>query len=381
MLRMFNRRFPSLLLGILPAFAFLLVFQGEAKLAAQRSATNPQKSSLKIESRAWPEADQLFRSDPRWLGGDAAFSVDLGAGRVLWLFGDSFVARKAGDSRADSLFIRNSAAIQTGYDPAHATMKFYWRVEDGKPADFAAPEEKTWLWPAQGFRIGNRLLLFYSRMAVDTKKPSLGFAAIGWTAFLVDNPGQEPSAWTLRQINVPDGHGKIMMGTSVIQIADSVYVFGASEPEHDVYLLRWPAVAAANAQLSSPQWWCGPQGWLADISLRTPITHGISSEFSIQRDPRGTGFIEVNSQGFGSSEIVMRIAKILQGPWSAPQTLYRPPESDAPNPFVYAGKSHPELTGADLVVTYAANGPDQIVLQDLSLYFPRFVRVTLPPHQ
>src|SRR5215467_7748298 len=40
----------------------------------------------------WPEADCIFRSDPRWLGADAAFSVDLGQGRVLWLFGDSFVA-------------------------------------------------------------------------------------------------------------------------------------------------------------------------------------------------------------------------------------------------------------------------------------------------
>jgi hypothetical protein len=50
----------------------------------------------------WPEADRLFHSDPRWLGADAAYSVDLGRGRFLWLFGDGFVARKAGDTRRQS---------------------------------------------------------------------------------------------------------------------------------------------------------------------------------------------------------------------------------------------------------------------------------------
>lgn len=74
---------------------------------------------------SWPEADKLFHADPRWLGGDGAFSTDLGNGRVLWMFGDSFVAPKAGATRGQSAFIRNSVAIQTGYDPSHASIKFY----------------------------------------------------------------------------------------------------------------------------------------------------------------------------------------------------------------------------------------------------------------
>jgi hypothetical protein len=57
--------------------------------------------------------------------------------------------------------------------------------------------------------------------------------------------------------------------------------------------------------------------------------------------------------------------------------IYRPPESDAPDAFVYAGKSHPELKGADLILTYAANGPDEKVAKDMNLYFPRFVKVEL----
>jgi hypothetical protein len=85
----------------------------------------------------------------------------------------------------------------------------------------------------------------------------------------------------------------------------------------------------------------------------------------------------VNTQGFGAADIVMRHAKVLQGPWSKSQKIFRPPESDGADPFVYAGKSHPELTGADLIVTYVANGVDQKLANDMSIYRPRFVRLSL----
>jgi len=52
---------------------------------------------------------------------------------------------------------------------------------------------------------------------------------------------------------------------------------------------------------------------------------------------------------------------------------------EGPNPFVYAGKSHPVLTGADLIVTYVANGSDQTLANDMSIYYPRFVRLALTP--
>ena len=119
---------------------------------------------------------------------------------------------------------------------------------------------------------------------------------------------------------------------------------------------------------------------------RRPVLRGLNrqveavpkgGEFSVQRDPRGTGFLEVNSAGFGATSIVLRRAARPEGPWSEPQTLYWPPESAEPGLLVYAAKSHPELAGGDLVVTYAANGPDERLATDMNLYFPRFVRVSL----
>jgi len=83
---------------------------------------------------AWPEADRLFHSYPRWLGADAAYSFDLGNQRVLWLFGDSFVG---GLKWRRSRMVRNSIAIQKGYDPSAASIRFYW----GGKLTFFFPEE------------------------------------------------------------------------------------------------------------------------------------------------------------------------------------------------------------------------------------------------
>jgi hypothetical protein len=47
-------------------------------------------------------------------------------------------------------------------------------------------------------------------------------------------------------------------------------------------------------------------------------------------------------------------AEIVTGPWTPLRKIYRPPESDGTDPFVYAGKAHPELKGADLIMTSGA---------------------------
>jgi hypothetical protein len=342
-----------------------------------RSAESRATSNSSIEASQWPEADQIFRSDPRWLGGDAAFSLDLGDGRVLWMFGDSFVATRAGATRRQSAFVRNSIAIQMGYDPLHATIKFYSAMRQGKPVDFAPSTGGTWFWPLHGIRLDSHLLLFYMRMARDPNKHSLGFHAVGWNAFIVDNPDTEPSKWKPRELDGPETQRNMLVGMSVIREGEHIYAFVLNDLEHHAYLLRWAASEAMAGQLFSPQWWCGTsEGWQQNAAHRQIVIRNAGSEFSVQRDHEGTGFIEVNTDGFGATNIVFRRAARLEGAWSVPQQLYRPPESDAPHAFVYGGKAHPELSGGDLVVTYTANGSDERLATDMTIYFPRFVRVT-----
>src|SRR5688500_15600562 len=91
------------------------------------------------EGARWPEADALFRQEPRWLGGDAAYSIDLGGDRSLWLFGDSFIATSEALTRRESTMVRNSVAVMTGRNPLTATMQFAWT--DGAPPSSFFPED------------------------------------------------------------------------------------------------------------------------------------------------------------------------------------------------------------------------------------------------
>jgi hypothetical protein len=347
------------------------------RVSPQESGTLPWN----FEATPWRDADQLFRSDPRWLGGDVAYSIDLGRGRVLWVFGDSFIANKPGKTRLRSAFVHNSIAIESGYDQAHASMKFYCPKKNGKHSEFAANEGEVWLWPEDGVRLGEKLLLFFVRVQSDSSKGSLGFKLVGWTAFLVENPDAQTAAWIMRKVDTPQSPTRFIVGSGVLRAGNFLYAFASAEPSHDDYLLRWPLIAAEGGNLSSPEWWCGGSGWVEQSKLTSPPPSTIpegSNEFSVIWDSHHNKFFIVESMGFGPSDIGIRWADRLEGPWSEPVKVYHPPESGRPDAFVYAGKVHAGLQGGDLVVTYVANSMDDKVLaKDTSIYYPRFVRLNL----
>jgi hypothetical protein len=326
----------------------------------------------------WPEADRLFRSDPRWLGADAAYSVDLGRGRVLWLFGDSFVARKAGDTRRQSRMARNTVAIQEGYDPSTASIHFYWR-ETGS-GSFFPDEGRNWFWPIHGIRIGNSLLLFFSIVKPAGTPGPFGFAEDGWAVFLIPNPDDEPPRWRIRRLDTPVNPWRIIAGISVLRERGQLYIWAAGEPKHDAYLARIRAADAARGNFAALQWWCGQsRGWGKEAVMDAPpepVFHDAQMEFTVNRD--GRHYVQLQTVGFGGTDISIRTADHLTGPWSALRKIHRPPESDLPGLWIYAAKSHPELHGAPLIVTYAQNADDARQASDLTIYFPRFVRVDLP---
>jgi len=230
------------------------------------------------------------------------------------------------------------------------------------------------MWPRSGIRVGDSLLLFCERVTSDSAKDSLGFKSAGWEAFWVTNPDEEPSAWKLKVATRSDD--SVILGSQVLREDGFIYFFGESEPEHDMYLARLAVEGVARGQFGALQWWSGGD-WQTAASARRPVLRSVDMEASVQRDPEGDGFLEVNSDGFGATDIAMRRAHTLEGPWSPPEKIYRPPESNAPKAFVYAGKSHAELKGADLVLTYATNSFDDKAMNDMTLYFPRFVKVDL----
>ncbi len=337
-----------------------------------------------LRARPWPAADRLFQQDPRWLGSDDAHSVDLGKGRVLWLFGDTLVRAGNGNDRTRADLIRNSIGIQTGSDPAAASMAFFWRqTTERMPQSFFPESEKTWFWPGDGIRIGNHLLVFLTTIAPFEN--DLGFAMTGWHALLVDNPDAPPERWRFADVRKNPGIFPIALGTGgVLRRKGHLYAYGTNQGGNQAYLARWAEEQAGAGDLGEPEWWCGAGlEWKKESQMDSGpavLFTDAQAEFGVHFEPRINQFVQIQTIGFGAAGLGWRIAPRPEGPWGQLTGFYSPEEMSIPGVLIYAAKSHPFLTGGDLVITYATNHVDPKRLNDYpALYYPRVLQGSFEP--
>ena len=347
---------------------------------AEPAAPHVQRAPATPNARPWPAADRLFRSDPRWLGGDAAVSIPLDEQRMLWLFGDSFVAREPGQTRSEARLVHNSVALQHGRDPARAEIAFYaGAAPDGQAAAFFPAPGGGWFWPGHGIVLDGALTVFLERMRPDSAPGGLGFRSAGWTALRARDVMSDPREWQFEPLPVPDTGALGLVGVAVLLEGDFVYAYAVREPgDHAIMLLRWPRAAFTRGDLRQPQYFLGPGRGFGAGPPAVVMDEG-ATEFSVSRTPAGS-YVEVQSRGFGAVPIAVRFARSPSGPFSPLRDVYRPDEAALHGVLLYAARAHPELEDGqgDLILTYASNTLEpQRVLGDLRLYVPRFVRLAM----
>ena len=342
-----------------------------------------------VHCESWPEADRLFKRDSRWRGADAANSIDLGDGCVLWTFGDTFVdiqQEPAKRHRKGSTFVRNTVAIQKGYDPTSADFKPFWGSNaDGKPVAFFQSETDVFYWPGGGLLVDGKLLVFL--MKVRNAEVGLKFIVVGWCAVLIENPRDTPAEWKMKYLSEPpDGPSMLVGSGSSVRVGSWIYTYGSNfHPPHKVFLARFGAAEAMSGDLSQPQWWNASDATWVDHNqlqeeLPEPIVDPGASEFTVHHESVLGFFLLTQIGGFPVGPITLRSASTPTGPWSAVHAIYSPEE---PNRYgkgimIYSAKAHPEQHAAGLAVTYCTNHRDFATLvRDESLYYPRFIRLRI----
>jgi hypothetical protein len=328
----------------------------------------------------WPEADELFRHDPLWLGSDGDYSCDLGNGRVLWLFGDTLIARDATRNRNTAFFIHNTLGVQTGYDPSRASIHFYWGGTSDQPDGFFPEQGAQWFWPGGCARVGSGLIVFAGRVVQHGAPGPLSFAGAGDDAFFIDNPDDEPSAWHPRETQPPSFGAGLSLGTAVMINGDYLYAYGLRDGDaHNYVVIRFSLSDAVVGDLSHGEFFTAGR-WMSATGMTNPpdaIFDLGAPESSVSWVPSLGRYLMTASEGVLATTIAFRSAPTPQGPWTEPRTFFRPPESYLPNAAVYAAKGHPELIGADYIATYYpgtidGNERPQIPGDD----YARFVKVT-----
>ena len=329
----------------------------------------------------WPQADLLFQRDTLWAGGDGAYSCDLGRdtqgrGRVLWLFGDSFVRKQGLDDTKGMWFLRNSIAIQTGYNPATALMAFHWGTSDGHPGSFVPEQDKRWFWPGPCLRVGKKLAIIGGWL-VQQQPGQWGYGGDRQTSFLVEDVDADPALWQPREVSLPGDVTSFDLGTAGFADDKYWYLYGNSGQFHDYDVARFALADVGAGDMRHPEFFTGGK-WQALGAFALPadriMTNG-APESSVHFDAARQRYVMAQTEGFGSTTLALRFATQPQGPWSAPHTFLRPPESFQEGLFVYAGKAHPELEGADVVMTYVPTQFDEIPQRERPhFYLPHFAR-------
>lgn len=369
-------------------------------------AAHGSSAPLQVSADAWPEASARFHVQPVWLGADSAYSIDLDATHVLWLFADTFLDPVADGSRENgpNIFIRNSVAIQSGrdleesHDLSRSELQFYWGPgQGGVPSSFFHDIDggERWTWPLHGARLSDgRLLLF--RMHVLKETGGLGFRVDGWDALAIDDPTQSPDTWQPRVLTPKlQTFGKLV-GSSVLMHDHFLYAYAVDNQggEHAIYLARWAEtelLGLSSHALDDPEWWTEAgfvrQSALPDGAALKPLFHDGQVELSVHYDAARQRFVEIQMHGLFVGEettrIGLRTALRPEGPWSALVPFFRPPEHALPNAAdlaAYAAKAHPEQRGGDLVLSYVVNDLKRFPPAD-NVYYPKLVRAAYGPNE
>lgn len=355
--------------------------------------------SSPLPVRRAPELDALFHADPQWFGGDAFYSVSLGKDRLLWLFGDSFWVRPHANSRSGIPFLNNTVAIQEGLSPPEAWMRFFPGGTREEPRAFFEPQgEEGYFWPLDGIRVGDRLYVFLRRIRHGAGE--IGFEVVDTRLATISNPDQLPSQWEVDirpfDLGQADENARLLFGSALYEHRGFLYVYGFREryaPDQpgqvvlgrDLVLARVPRKVVADKK----SWRFYQDGlWVPNPNQASPLLEKIASEFTVDDDPRGEGLILTTmSQGLGREggafqDVVLRFAPRPQGPFSPEHRVFSCPEVEwDPSYVCYAGKAHDALSSSNQwVVSYVANSLGTLNMwNDPRIYFPRLLRVTLPP--
>ncbi|MCK5400545.1 MAG: DUF4185 domain-containing protein [Flavobacteriaceae bacterium] len=319
--------------------------------------------------------NSFFSKDKIWLGADGAASIDLGNGKILWLFSDTFIDTQGTGKRINSKMINNSIAIQEGYTLDNAKLSFYYGGKQKDPKSFFELPGETWLWTGHGSLIGDKLIIFlFEEKRTET---GIGFEAIGWHIALIDNPFDSPLNWNINYIKGTETFGVIIGTSSVLKDADFIYTYGVKEPSsHEVYLLRLPINKIIEGDISELAWWVEGNWVIREKQYPVPSHLFIGqTEFSVHFQEDIQQYVQIQTYGWGDASLGYRLAQRPEGPWTDPVIFYKPHLYNKED-FVYSANAHPEITADGILVTYNVNNGDfNELIQNENIYFPKLIRI------
>jgi hypothetical protein len=308
--------------------------------------------------------------DPGILGLDGAFSLPEGAGRSLWIFGDTLLGRtdakgrrQIADMPSNTAAFVNDAAWPQGFPQA--------AFVGGKRPEAvlrAVPSKgRGRFWPLDPLRVGARRWLYWVEIAAVGQGP-LDFKVVG--------TGVAPET--------PPGSLRFLAGKPLW--AGTAPSFGASALVHDGWLYCFAGGGETHLarvrpeQLDDPaayRYWAGGERWSPQVAEAAALP-GSGPEVSVRYNAYLHAFVMVYVPPFGAT-VQVRFAPAPWGPWGPARDVIACSPKGLPGAMFYGAKQHDELAeagGQRLAITYNTNGPAELLDGHPELYWPRRVRLS-----
>ncbi len=339
-----------------------------------------------VSAEAATDWDERFQQSQGWIGADGNYSVQVTPERILWFFSDTLLGRVENGRRIDTKMINNSIGVQTQTPTGPQLEFFHGTTAEGRPAALFIPDDPAhWFWLLGGTCVDSQVHLLLWEFEKSADPGVFGFRNVGVSHAVIENPLNSPNDWKVTRSSLPcteiSAERRILFGSAVMQHGEFVYIYGVRETPQEKFSPRQMLLARVpSASLADHSRWefRTESGWSADFHEATSLAAGMASEYSVSALPSGDQFVSISHADLLSPKIVARFADQPWGPWSEPVDVWTCPEPAVKKGyFAYSGKAHPELSsGGELLITYAVNSFQFADLfSDVSLYWPRFVRV------
>lgn len=301
----------------------------------------------------------FFRQTNGWTAGDVATSIALSDGRVLWLFGDSYVDQfeeKTGS--LPCLFdARNAVLVQCTNDPWHPRTLVNSNSGDKSffhPPKISAGEPSVWFWPAAGFQKGDTVYIHLSELQSTPQGGMWGFKTIGqyWAKLSFSDLN------VMGYKELPAFNG-ISFGCGFVKDENDglIYAFGQKQrfTASDVFVARFPA----NNPEGPWTFWTG-KTWDANVTNAARVTQGASTSVGVCKV--GSRFLLLTTEFSVACDqgraIYISFADRPIGPFSPRTKIFTVDDVvQGHHPFFYLAEAHPEFIQDDqLLITYCING-------------------------
>ncbi|MDW7679098.1 MAG: DUF4185 domain-containing protein [bacterium] len=354
---------------------------------------------LSIKIMEMEEFEKPFRENEQgWLGSDCAFSLPLTDERVLWLFGDTFVAAsKSKDSlnREQSKIINSSIAIQKKrIITSKGALRFFWNMQKDQPQSFFQNHKLAgFLWPLSAALVNGKIYVFAVRIVQTDIQSAFGFKQIGNEILCIENPDDTPAAWRIRVSYLPFAETGVSFGAYARLYPPYLYLYGYRKETDDwqgpLNLIIARVTMDGSTDVADYKSWEYLNGenmtWSKDAKRLRPVVRHSRSELSVTYLEALKRYVFVANHWKAPHPILIRLSETPFGPFSEPRTIYCCPETEwDPDYFCYAAKAHPQMVTAknELVISYMVNSKTlHKCVRDMRIYYPRFIKAVVDGYE